>query len=101
MTPSSVASLLVAALALLGRPCPRNTAVARLLLQRASSDAALSSVERETCREIAETLDTGLDLYTPAQPPGQPKRSITDRGLERRHYLSRLPAGRVRWGTNV
>jgi hypothetical protein len=101
MTSSSVASLLVAALAMLGRPCPRNAAAARLLLQRASSDTGLSPAERETCREIAETLDTGLDRYTPAQRPGQSKRSITDRGLERRDYLSRLPAGRVWCATNV
>ena len=57
MTPSSVASLLVAALAMLSRPCPRNTAAARLLLRRATSDIALSPAERETCREIAEALD--------------------------------------------
>lgn len=62
MTSRSVVSLLVAALAMLGRPCPRNTAAARLLLRRASSDTALSPAERETCREIAETLDPGLDL---------------------------------------
>ena len=101
MTSSSVASLLVAAVAMLGRPCPRNTAAARLLLQRASSDTALSPAERDTCREIAETLDTGLDLFTPAQRPAQPKRSISDRALERRDYLSRPPTGRVRWGANV
>jgi hypothetical protein len=101
MTSCSVASLLVAALAMLGRPCPRNTAAARLLLRRASSDTALSPAERETCREIAETLDPGLDLYAPAQRPRQPERSSTDPGLERRRGLSRLPADRVRRGTHV
>lgn len=73
MTSSSAASLLVAALAMLGRPCPRNTTAARLLLQRASSDTTLSPAERETCREFAETLDTGLDPRTPAQRQGQAK----------------------------
>jgi hypothetical protein len=91
MTPSSVASLLVAALALLGRPCPRNTAVARLLLQRASSDAALSPVERETCRDLAEALDTDAD--EPVSPPhcAVPASPITDWGSACRQHLLRQP----------
>jgi len=91
MTSSSVASLLVAALAMLGRPCPRNTAAARLLLQRASSDTALSPAERETCREIAEVLDADTDGGSQLRHPAPPERPITDWGSARRQTLLRQP----------
>ena len=91
MTPSSVASLLVAALALLGRPCPRNTAVARLLLQRASSDVALSPVEHETCRDLAEALDTEADEPVSPLHRTPPASPVTDWGSARRQHLLRQP----------
>ena len=61
MTSSSAASLLVAALAVLARPCPRNTAVARLLMRRASRHDALSPAERETCRALADAMEESPD----------------------------------------
>jgi hypothetical protein len=77
MTSSSVASLLVAALAMLGRPCPRNTAAARLLLQRASGHDDLSPAERETCRDLADALDS--------RPT-----SLPERQRECRHFQTNL-----------
>jgi hypothetical protein len=50
-------SLLVAALVMLHRPCPRNQATATLLLSRAAQDSALSSAEREACQRLADELD--------------------------------------------
>lgn len=50
-------SLLVAALALLSRRCPRNETSAALLLQRVALSGALSPVEREICQKLAEELE--------------------------------------------
>jgi hypothetical protein len=76
MNSSSVASLLVAALAMLSRPCPRNT-------------AALSPAERDTCLDLAEALDAkaygeGQPLAVAATP--QP---ITDWGVAYRQRVLR------------
>ncbi len=49
--------LLVAALALLHRPCPRNASRAALLLQRAALCATLTPVEREICQSLADELE--------------------------------------------
>ncbi|MHB1077148.1 hypothetical protein [Thiobacillus sp.] len=57
MTPSPVASLLVAALVVLRQPCARNKATARLLLERAAEYDSLSPAEREACRDLADDLD--------------------------------------------
>lgn len=51
------ASLLVAALVMLRRPCARNQATAQLLLERAAEHSALTPAEREACGELADTLD--------------------------------------------
>ena len=51
------APLLVAALALLSRRCPRNNISAALLLQRVALSTALSPVEREICQKLAEELE--------------------------------------------
>jgi hypothetical protein len=89
MTSSSVASLLVAALAMLSRPCPRNTAAARLLLRRASSDTALSPAERDTCLDLAEALDG--KAYGEGQPlaVAAPPQPITDWGAAHRQRVLR------------
>lgn len=50
-------SLLVAALALLNRRCPRNEISAALLLQRAALSPTLSPTEREICQTLAEELE--------------------------------------------
>lgn len=59
---SSPSSLLVAALVLLRQPCARNRSAARLLLERAALNTALSPIEREACNALAEDLER--------EPPG-------------------------------
>lgn len=51
------ASLLIAALALLHRRCPRNELNAARLLQRAALSHTLSPAEREVCQSLAEDLE--------------------------------------------
>lgn len=60
------ASLLVAALVMLRRPCARNRITASMLLARAAQDDALSPAEREACLNLVDELE--LD------PPGSTKR---------------------------
>lgn len=67
MTPSPVASLLVAALVVLRQPCARNRATARLLLERAAECDSLTVVEREACRNLADDLDIERPEFEPAQ----------------------------------
>lgn len=57
MSLSPPASLLVAALVMLNRPCARNRSVASLLLKRAAEDAQLSHAERDACAALADELD--------------------------------------------
>ena len=57
MRTSSTASLLVAALVMLRRPCTRNKATAQLLLERAAEHSELTPAEREVCLDLAEDLD--------------------------------------------
>ena len=70
MHPSQPASLLVAALVMLRRPCARNRATAHLLLTRAADFPQLSPAERDACLGIADELDS-----TPAEPdaPASPR----------------------------
>ena len=56
-TSSSTASLLVAALVMLRRPCARNKATAQLLLERAAEHSELTPAEREACLDLADDLD--------------------------------------------
>ena len=51
------APLLIAVLALLHRPCPRNELNAARLLQRAALSTTLSAAEREVCQSLAEDLE--------------------------------------------
>jgi len=51
------APLLVAALALLSRPCPRNEINAARLLQRAACASELTPAERDICLNLAEELE--------------------------------------------
>lgn len=51
------APLLIAALALLHRRCPRNELNAARLLQRAALSITLSPAEREVCQSMAEDLE--------------------------------------------
>lgn len=55
-TPDPLAPLLIGALALLNRRCPRNETHAALLLQRAAQSPALDPVEREVCQGLADEL---------------------------------------------
>lgn len=48
--------LLIAALALLNRRCPRNASRAALLLQRAALCDTLTPGEREVCLSLADEL---------------------------------------------
>lgn len=57
MRTSSTASLLVAALVMLRRPCARNKATAQLLLERAAEHTSLTPAEREACLNLADDLD--------------------------------------------
>ena len=68
------ASLLVAALVMLRRPCPRNQATAQLLLERAAENSALTPAEREACREFADTLDRDGPEPRPEHPRAAPQR---------------------------
>lgn len=63
---SHPASLLVAALVMLRRPCPRNQATARLLLTRAAEFSSLTPAEREACLSLADELD--MELTPPSRP---------------------------------
>lgn len=54
---TSIASLLIAALALLNRRCPRNEINAARLLQRVALSPVLTPAEREVCRTLAEELE--------------------------------------------
>ncbi|MGQ9686715.1 MAG: hypothetical protein ACUVT2_10480 [Thiobacillaceae bacterium] len=68
---TSVASLLVAALLMLHRPCPRNREIARLLLERAAVHEELTSDERIACSSLAEDLDSVIEpwhLPAPVHP---------------------------------
>lgn len=67
------ASLLVAALVMLRRPCPRNQATAQLLLERAAEHTALTPAEREACRELADTLDREHPEPKPMRPRAAPR----------------------------
>jgi len=69
MTPSPVASLLVAALVVLRQPCARNKATARLLLERAAEYDSLSPAEREACRNLADDLDIERAEPAPLHAP--------------------------------
>lgn len=53
----SQVSLLVAILVMLRHPCPRNRAIAALLLARAARHAALSDAEREDCLNLLDELE--------------------------------------------
>lgn len=57
MRTSPTASLLVAALVMLRRPCARNKATAQLLLERAAEHSELTPAEREACLSLADDLD--------------------------------------------
>lgn len=51
------ASLLVAALVMLRRPCARNRITASMLLTRAAQDSTLSAAEREACLNLVDKLE--------------------------------------------
>lgn len=51
------ASLLVAALLMLRRPCARNRITATMLLARADRDTVLSPAEREACLSLVDELE--------------------------------------------
>ena len=57
MQTSPTASLLVAALVMLRRPCTRNKATAQLLLERVAEHSELTPAEREACLNLADDLD--------------------------------------------
>jgi len=55
------ASLLVAALVMLGRPCTRNRITAAMLLTRAAQNTELSPAEREACLSLVDELELRND----------------------------------------
>lgn len=55
------ASLLVAALVMLGRPCTRNRITAAILLARAAQNSELSPAEREACQSLVDELELRHD----------------------------------------
>ncbi|MBS0310623.1 MAG: hypothetical protein JSR88_04755 [Proteobacteria bacterium] len=101
MTPSPVASLLVAALVVLRQPCARNKATARLLLERAAEYDSLTPVEREACRTLADDLDIERADPAPVRAPTNttrhkhaapnPERRTTQHS---RHFLAHGLKGR-------
>lgn len=88
MHTSPVSSLLVAALVLLQKPCIRNKASARLLLDRAAGYDSLSPAEREACRNLADDLDIDDAALSPVRVT--PPKPLTDWGAERRRHLAAL-----------
>ncbi len=75
MHPSHPTSLLIAALVMLRRPCVRNKATARLLLERAAEYADLTPAEREACLNLASDLDIehpGLIAAYPVRSAARP-----------------------------
>mgnify|MGYP001355382307 CR=1 FL=1 len=91
MRTSHPASLLVAALVMLRRPCARSQATAQLLLERAAENTELSSAEREACLELADELER--ERPQPAAmhtKPAVSPRHAAYRGEKRR--LSRVAA---------
>ena len=64
MRTASPASLLVAALVMLRRPCNRNQATAQLLLERAAEYSELTPAEREACLELADDL-ASVERFAP------------------------------------
>ncbi|MBW8327878.1 MAG: hypothetical protein K0M48_01545 [Thiobacillus sp.] len=64
------ASLLVAALVMLRRPCTRNRITAGLLLARAARDTTLSPAEREACLNLVDELEQ--DAQSASLAPGRP-----------------------------
>ena len=111
MRTSSTASLLVAALVMLRRPCNRNQATAQLLLERAAEHSELTPAEREACLNLAEDLDierpgpalirtprpaTPLVLHPQGAGRGckadkSATTTLTGRGDERSRHLSLIP----------
>lgn len=77
------ASLLVAALVVLRRPCARNLGTARLLLERAADDPNLSHAEREACRSLADELDCAPAAH--ADTPGVRPPISRDEPRQRRY----------------
>lgn len=67
------ASLLVAALVMLRRPCARNRITASMLLARAARDTALSPAEREACLNLVDELERDAPSAPLAQG-GTPQR---------------------------
>ena len=105
MQTSHPASLLVAALVMLRHPCSRNKATARLLLDRAAEHVALSSAEREACRNLADDLDIErpepVVVRTPRPAvlrpglhlvPGRSRRLSPVPGLSSPHDMKGVPA---------
>lgn len=112
MRTSSTASLLVAALVMLRRPCARNKATAQLLLERAAEHSELTPAEREACLNLADDLD--IERPEPAvvrtprpaaplavHPQGAGRdckadksatTTLTGRGDERSRHLSLIPS---------
>lgn len=96
MRTSSTASLLVAALVMLRRPCARNKATAQLLLERAAEHSELTPAEREACLDLAEDLDIErpepavVRTPQPAAPPAVHPQGA-GRGPERSRHLSLIP----------
>jgi hypothetical protein len=87
MSPSPVASLLVAALVVLRLPCARNQATARLLLARAAEHDSLTAAEREACRQLADDLDIerpDLEPVLARASMNTPRRTMPVQSLERR-----------------
>jgi hypothetical protein len=94
MSPSPVASLLVAALVVLRLPCARNQATARLLLARAAEHDSLTPAEREACRHLADDLEIERPDFEPVlarAPMNTPRRTIAVQNLERRTKQVSMP----------
>ena len=92
MTPSPVASFLVAALVVLRQPCARNKATARLLLERAAEYDSLTLIEREACRALADDLDIEREPAPVRAPINAAQRPILNDGLRRFPDRSRRTA---------
>ena len=107
MRTSSTASLLVAALVMLRRPCARNKVAAQLLLKRAAEHSELMPAEREACLNLVEDLDierpepTLIRAHRPAAPLAalpqgvrcgcKVEKSATTTLTDRNRHLSLVP----------
>ncbi|HEY9098373.1 MAG TPA: hypothetical protein VIN38_05855 [Thiobacillus sp.] len=105
MPTSQPASLLVAALVMLRRPCARNQATAQLLLLRAAEYPGLTASEREACLSLADELEMERPEVTLSKTRGHapfhPIRAAQHETTQTPNHLAISPVARCHAQTEV